>query len=209
MFTVSVAVLALSPAFVCNAPAAIVFVAAPAVLLVTVKITVQPPAGIDVPFATVKSFAVALTPVHVPPGVPGFVIVTPAGIVSVNALVKVIATRFVFPIVTVRFVFPPLARFTAAKSFATVGATRAVTVSVAFAAVPVNATGPVAAGAVVVLLFVLVAVTLCVIVHVSPGSSVPALKPTEVPPFAPPVRVALLPASQLTLPAALFSSVPV
>ena len=125
-FTVSVAGLPLLPAFVCRSPAAIVFVAAPAVLLVTVNTTVQPPAGMLVPFATVKSFAVALTPVHVPPGVPGFVIVMPVGIVSVNALVNVIATRFVFPKVTVKVVVPPLARFAAAKSFVIEGGARTV-----------------------------------------------------------------------------------
>ncbi len=130
MFTVSLVGLALLPAFVCRSPAAIVFVAAPAVLEVTFTITVQPPAGMLVPFATVKlpAPAVAVTPVQVPV-LPAVLIVMPVGSVSVRSAVNVIATRFVFPIVTVRFVFPPDARFNAVKSFVTLGAFRAVTVT--------------------------------------------------------------------------------
>ncbi|MBK6980975.1 MAG: hypothetical protein IPH30_05340 [Betaproteobacteria bacterium] len=77
------------------------------------------------------------------------------------------------------------------------------------AGVPVSATGPVAAGAVVAFVFVVVAVTLCVIVQVPPGTMVPALKPTLVPPFTPPVSVALPAPLQATDPAALLASVPV
>ena len=81
--------------------------------------------------------------------------------------------------------------------------------SVALAAVPVSAIGPVAAGAVVVLLFVEVAVTSCVMVQLWPGGRVPALKPTEVPPFTPPVRVAVPAPVHATLPAAALVRVPV
>ena len=120
------------PALVCRAPAAIVLTAAPPVLLVTFTITVQPPAGMLVPFASVKlpAPAAAVTPKHVPV-FPAVLIVIPSGKVSVKALVSVIALAFVFPIVTVKFVFPPLARFPAAKAFAIVGAAITVSVSVA------------------------------------------------------------------------------
>jgi len=93
------------------------------------------------------------------------------------------------------------------KALATVGAVA--TDRVPVAGVPVKGTGPVAAGAPVVFTFVFVAVTLCVIVQLPPGNNVPELKPTEVPPLTPPVKVALLPALQLRLPAALLTSVPV
>ena len=111
------------PALVCKAPAAIVFTAAPAVLLVTFTITVQPPAGMLVPFAIVKlpAPAVAVTPVQVPL-LPAVLIVMPTGKVSVNSALNVIAAAFVLPIVTVKLVFPPLARFATAKFFVTVGA---------------------------------------------------------------------------------------
>ncbi|MBK6980977.1 MAG: hypothetical protein IPH30_05350 [Betaproteobacteria bacterium] len=77
------------------------------------------------------------------------------------------------------------------------------------AGVPVRATGPVAAGAVVAFVFVVVAVTPCVIVQVPPGTMVPALKPTLVPPFTPPVSVAPRAPLQATDLAALLASVPV
>src|ERR1700756_4124703 len=55
---------ALLPALVCRRPAATVLVAVPAVDDVTFTITVQPPAGIEVPLATVKlpAPALAVTP---------------------------------------------------------------------------------------------------------------------------------------------------
>jgi len=206
-FKVSVVKLALFPAVVFNAPAAIVFTAAPAVLLVTSTMIVQPPAAIEVPLAIVKlvAAAVAVTPLHVPV-FPVVLIVIPVGKVSVNALVNVIALTLLFPIVNVRLVFPPATIFVNPKAFAIVGGANIA--NVAFAVVPVKATGPVAAGAPVVLVLVLVAVTLCVIIQLSPGSSVPAVKPTAVPPSAPPVNVALLPVLQTTPPAALFTKVP-
>jgi hypothetical protein len=120
------------------------------VLLVTFTTTVHPPAGIDVPFAIVKLPApvVAVTPVHVP-AFPAVLIVIPVGKVSVRALVNVIALALVFPMVTVRFVFPPLARFVTPKDLVMVGGTP--TVRLAFAVLPVNATGPVAVTVPVVL----------------------------------------------------------
>src|SRR6476660_3916720 len=110
---------------------------APAVPTATLTITVQPPAGIDVPFAMVKlpAPAVAVTPAQVPvlPAVP---IVMPAGNVSVSALVSVRAPAFALPIVTVRLVLPPLAMLAAPNAFDTVGAPRMV--SVAEAELPVS-----------------------------------------------------------------------
>ena len=150
--TVSEVGLALLPAEVCKSPAAIVLVAAPAVELVTLTITVQPAAGIDVAFAIVKLDApsAAVTPVHVPV-LPPVVMVIPVGRVSVRALVSVIALALVLPIVTVRLVFPPLAKLVAVKSFVMVGAMRALTVKSSLAVVPVSATGPVAVTVPVVL----------------------------------------------------------
>jgi len=209
MFSVALAAAALLPPEVCSALAAMVFVAAPAVDDVTFTITVQPPAGIEVPLATVTlpAPAAAVTPAHVPvlPAVP---MVMPAGSVSVSALVSVSAEAFVLPMVMVRLVLPPRARLATPKAFETVGVPSTVSTT-PVAAVPVSATGPVAAGAVVALVFVLVAVTDCVMVQLPPGSNVAALKPTLVPLLAPPVSVALLPAVQETLPAPLFASVPV
>ena len=83
------------------------------------------------------------------------------------------------------------------------------TVNVAPAANPARLTGPVAVGVLVVLLFVLVAVTPCVMVQVPPGVIVPAAKPTLVPPLTPPERVALPAPEQMTLPVALFCRVSV
>jgi len=209
MLSVALAAAALLPPEVCSAFAAMVLAAAPAVEDVTFTITVQPPAGIDVPLAMVKLLAPALavTPAHVPvlPAVP---IVMPAGNVSVSALVSVIALALVLPTVTVRLVLPPLARFATPKDLATVGGASTVSTT-PVAAVPVRATGPVAAGAVVALVFVMVAVTDCEIVQEPPGSRVPALKPTLAPLLTPPVRVALLPTVHETLPAAAFLRVPV
>lgn len=129
-FNVLVAGLALFPAEVCNAPAGIMFVNTPAILLVIFTITVQPPAGMDVPFAIVKlsAPAVTVTPVHVPV-FPAALIVIPVGNVSVSALVNVMALPFVLPMVTVRFVLPPAARSPAANNFETVGAENALTVT--------------------------------------------------------------------------------
>ena len=108
--------------------------------------------------------------------------------------------------VKTRVVVAPSAIEPAPKVLATVGD---VTVNVALVVAPVSATGPVADGAVVVFRFVLVAVTLCVMVQVPPGTIVPALKPTFVPALAPPVKVALPAPLQLTLPLALLVSVPI
>src|SRR4051812_7429271 len=88
VYTSSVAVAAepLGPAEVCSAPMGMVLTFAPAVVPVTLTMTVQPVAGIDVPLATVKlpAPAVAVTPAQVPvlPAVP---MVRPAGKESVNA----------------------------------------------------------------------------------------------------------------------------
>ena len=52
-------------------------------------------------------------------------------------------------------------------------------------------------------------VTDCVIVQLAFGGIVPALKPTDVPPLAPPVSVAPPPPVHATLPAAALVRVPV
>ena len=123
---------------------------------------------------------------------------TPAAAVPAFGLVSVIVKFELVPLVATGF---------GENDFVTTNG--CVVVNVADAVVPTSATGPVAAGADVVLLLVLVAVTLCVIVQVPPGTMVPAVNPTELPPLAPPVSVALPTPLQTTPPAALFSNVPV
>jgi hypothetical protein len=103
-------------------------------------------------------------------------------------------------------VLPPTATLPATNALLTVGAPN--TVSVAVAAVPLNATGPVAVGALVVFTLVLVALTLCVIAQLPPTRIEPVLNPTLVPPFVPPVSAALLPTEHVTDPTALLTSVP-
>jgi len=99
-----------------------VFTAAPAVELVTLTITVQPPAGITVPLASTKFPAPA---VAVTPGRCRYcrrcLMVMPAGKVSVRALVRAMAPPLVLPMVTVRLVVPPLARLPTAKALVMVG----------------------------------------------------------------------------------------
>src|SRR5208337_125892 len=105
----------------------------PGVALVTLTATVQPPAGIVAPDASVIPVLVIVrfpTPncaaVHVPVFVSGL-IVTPAGMLSVNTDVKVSAVASVFPNVIVRVDVPFAAIVFGANAFVTVGAT-AVTV---------------------------------------------------------------------------------
>lgn len=129
--------LVLFPAVVCKAPAAMVFCAAPAVLLVTFTTIVHPPAGIEVPFARVKlpAPAAAVTPVQVPV-LPAVWIVIPVGKVSVRRLVRVMATAFVLPIVIVRLVLPPLARSLTVKALLIVGFARTVRTELSDAEAP-------------------------------------------------------------------------
>lgn len=107
--------------------------------------------------------------------------------------------------VNTRLVMAPALMEAAANVLATLALE---TVRVALAVAPVSNVGPVAVGVVVVLLLVEVAVTLCVIVQVPPGTIVPALNPTLVPPFAPPVNVAEPAPEHATLPAAALMRVP-
>ena len=203
MVTVSLAARALFPATVCSAPIGMLLVEPPTAELVTFTMTVQPPEGMAVPLPMVKLPApvVAVTPAQLP-AFPGVLMVIPAGKVSVKALLNVMAPTLALPMVTVRFVLPPKARFGTAKAFNTVG-TIGVTVRVIGpAATPVRLIGPVAAGAVVLLLVLLVAVTTWVMVQVPPGTMVPLLKPTVVPRAVPPVSVALPNPLQTTPPAA-------
>ena len=83
----------------------VVLVTVPTVVDVTVTTIVQPPTGMLVPFAIVIVVGVTVTPVHVP--VLPLVVVTPAGIASVNGAVSVIAAAFVLPSVMVIVAMPP------------------------------------------------------------------------------------------------------
>src|SRR5438270_8039922 len=126
---------------------------------VTFTTTMQPPGGIEVPFATLKLRPplVAVPPAHVPV-LPAVLIVIPAGNASVNAAVSVMALALPLPSVTVRLVLPPAAMLAAANDLETVGAPSTVSTT-PVAAVPVSATGPVAVGAPVAMVLLRVAVT--------------------------------------------------
>ncbi len=129
--------------------------------------------------------------------------------VSLN-LAAVSAVVFGLVSVNVSVEVPPAVIVGRLKALAIVGADKDPgTVRVLSAAVPVSATGPVAVGRPVVLIFVVVAVTLWVMVQVPPGTMVPVVKPTAVPPFVPPVKLAFPKPLHRMLPAALFTKVPV
>ncbi len=72
----------------------VVLVTVPGVAEVTVTMIVQPPGGMLVPDATVMSVGASVTPVQVP--VFADVIVTPAGIESVNGAVRISAVALAF-----------------------------------------------------------------------------------------------------------------
>ena len=134
----AVAAAALLPLLVCNAPAAIVLVTVPGVLLVTLAVIVQEPGappGIVAPdaYVTVLPPATPLfAPVQEPPNV-ALARVTPAGKVSTSAALKVAAVALLLLRVIVRTLDPPAAIVVGAKALATVGAL-AVTVRLAVAA---------------------------------------------------------------------------
>ena len=73
----------------------VTLVTVPGVEDVMVTTIVHPPAGIDAPAGRVTRFAVTATPVHVP--LLPEVVVTPAGIASVNAEVRMIAPALPLP----------------------------------------------------------------------------------------------------------------
>ncbi len=81
------------PALVCNA--LVWFVTVPGVVDVIATTIVQPPAGIVEPEAIVIVVGVTVTPVHVP--VLPEVVVTPAGIGSLNAAVSASGVAFGLP----------------------------------------------------------------------------------------------------------------
>ena len=91
------------PAFVCRS--IVVLVTVPIVVDVTVTTIVQPPAGTDAPPGNVIDVAFTPTPTQVPALPP--TVVRPAGIVSVNGAVSVIAAAFALPSVMVSVAVPP------------------------------------------------------------------------------------------------------
>jgi len=93
------------PPLVCSGP--VVLVTVPGVDDVIVTTIVQPPGGMVDPAATVIVVAVTATPVQVP--VLPDVVVTPAGIVSVNAAVSVSGVAPGLPSVSVSVAVPPAA----------------------------------------------------------------------------------------------------
>ena len=121
--------------------------------------------------------------------------------VSVKAAL-VSAILFGFVIVKVIVLVAPRAIVVGENALKMVG--DPVTESEAEAAAPAGAWLLVAV--LVVLTTVALLVTVCVIVQVPPAGITPALNPTVVPPFAPPVSVALPPALHDTAPGAVFAS---
>jgi hypothetical protein len=101
------------PASVDRTP--VVLVTVPAVDDVIATTIVHPPAGIGEPFA----FAIVVTAAQVP--VLPLVVVTPAGITSVKALVRAIGPPFVLPRVSVSVAVPPAAIVAGAMAFASAG----------------------------------------------------------------------------------------
>ena len=198
----AVAAAALLPLFVCNPPAAMVFVTVPGVLLVTLAVIVQVPGappGIVAPeaYVTVVPPATPLTEatVQVPPNV-ALASVTPAGNVSTSAAPSVAAVALLFESVIVRTLVPPDTIDAGAKDLATVGAL-AVTVKLAVAAAALLPLLVCNAPAAMVLVTVpgVLLVTLAVMVQVPgapPGIVAPDAYVTVLPPATPllaPVQV--------------------
>ena len=131
---------ALLPALVTSAPAANVFVNVPPVLATTFAITVQPPAGMLLPLASVifVSPGVAVTPTQLPLLFAGLATVMPAGRLSTSAALKLIALALLLPSVRVSAFGVPGAMGPAlAKDFVNVGTFSATAVRVALAVLPV------------------------------------------------------------------------
>ena len=131
---------ALLPALVTSAPAASVFVNVPPVLATTFAMTVQPPAGMLLPLASVifVSPGVAVTPTQLPLLLAGLATVMPAGRLSIKAALKVIALALLLPSVSVSAFGVPGAMGPAlAKLLASVGTFKATALKVALAVLPV------------------------------------------------------------------------
>ena len=109
----------------------VVLVTVPGVDDVIVTTIVQPPEGIDDPDGSVINVAATVTPVHVP--VLPDVVVTPAGIGSVNAAVSNALLALELPMVIVSVAVPPATMIGAAMALPSVSGT-SLTVSGALAA---------------------------------------------------------------------------
>ena len=109
-------------------------VTVPGVLDVIGTMIVQPPAGIVLPEAIVMESAATVTPGQVP--LLGPVVVTPAGIGSVNAAVSVIGTGLALASVSVSDAVPPIAMVAGTMDLASVGGAFTVRFAVAGPALP-------------------------------------------------------------------------
>jgi hypothetical protein len=157
--------LTLLPLLVCSAPAGMLLTAMPPVLLVTGTLIVQVPgvpAGMLAPLARLMLLppAVAVTPV--PPeqvvlaaGLAATV--TPDGKVSRKLATKAALVALLLLNVMVKVDVPPAAMVTGLNTLATVGGLAVLVDNGAVAGMPVNGTGPVAVGALVVLFKVVIA----------------------------------------------------
>lgn len=187
---------ALFPPLVVSAPAAIVLIYVPSTLAVTSTVTLQPPAGILVPLASVIVLApaTAVTPLQAPPKLFGVAITIAPGLLgrlSTNALVNVTALAFVLPTTIVNCVLLPATMLATAKLFVIVGGTSgAVTVNVADELTALVLLGApllvVSAPAGIVLTYepAAAAVTLTTIEHVLLAGIVPPVNETEPAPAA-------------------------
>jgi hypothetical protein len=112
----------------------VTLVTAPGVLDVIVATTVQVPGASVVPAATVIDVGVDEAPAHVPVSPP--VIVTPAGIGSVNGDVSAIGVGFGFPSVSVSVAVPPMAMLEGAMDLPSAGGALTTSGAEAAGAVP-------------------------------------------------------------------------
>jgi hypothetical protein len=164
VFNGACAGLTLLPLLVCNAPAGMLLTAVPPVVLVTGTLTVQvpgAPAGMAAPLARLMllppavAVTVPLAQVVLAAGVAATV--TPAGKVSKKLATKAALVALLLLSVMVKVDTPPAAMVTGLNTLATVGGLAVLVDNGAVAGTPVNGTGPVAVGALVVLFKVVMA----------------------------------------------------
>ena len=171
----------------------VVLVTVPVVADVTATTIVQPPGGIEVPAASVIELAATVTPVQEP--VLPEVVVTPAGIGSVNGVDTVIATGFVLPAVIVSVALPPMPMVAGRMAFASVGSAFTVSGALAGGALPAL---EVSVPVVLVTVPGVLDVTVTTIVHEPTGIVLPVAMVRDVDATVTPVQVPVLPLAVVT-----------
>jgi hypothetical protein len=167
---------------------------------VTVTTIVQPPTGIVVPLAFVTVVGVTVTAVHVP--VFPLMVVTPAGITSLNGAVNAIGAAFALPSARVSVAMPPAAMVGGAMDLASVGGDSTVTGALAGGADP-----PVVTSVPVVLVTVPIVEEVMVTTIVQPpaGTADPVVIVTAAEVTVTPAHVPVLPPVVVT-PACMLST---